>query len=813
MNKLINILIVTCIWCWQACAPKMEQAGREREFDLGWKFLKDSIDGPQEPGYDDADWRTVDLPHDWSMEDLSGQNDSTIIGPFNKSSIGATATGYVIGGTAWYRKHFTLAASDTGKVFILQFDGVYNESDVWVNGHHVGYHAYGYTPFGYDISKWMAPAGADNVIAVRVKNLGKNSRWYSGSGIYRHVTLSVLNPVHIPVWGVAVTTPSISSDKAIVRVAYSVANHSKAKKKLSVRLSLTGPDGIKMASLDRELMVDAGLVANDIGELSVTPYLWSPENPAICEALIEIYEDDRLTDTYRQPFGIREVTITTSEGLKINGKPYLLKGACMHHDNGLLGAAAFDRAEERRVEIMKANGFNAIRTSHNPPSRQFLDACDRLGMLVIDEAFDMWERPKNPQDYSVHFRRHWRQDLEAMVLRDRNHPSVIMWSIGNEINERADTSGVRIAAQLREAVLAIDSTRPVTAAICGFWDHPGRTWEQTEPAFTHLDIGGYNYQWQQYQPDHQKFPQRIMYGSESVPKEAWQNWYQVLNHSWVIGDFVWTGMDYLGETGIGHIYYEGSQDYLLQTFPWVNAWCGDIDICGDKKPQMYFRDVVWDNSVVELAVHKPLAKDKVEKVSYWGWPDEQQSWNWPGHEADTLDVNVYTKAKQVRLELNGKVIGEKTLTDSSLLTARFRVPYIAGNLKAIALDGDKVLGSRELTTTGPAVTIRLTPERTSIKASRNDLAYIKVEAVDQHGRLVTDANLSVTTEVAGAGEWLASGSASPTDIKSFRKKTFILLNGRGLIIARPYNREGKITVKALSDGLQPGECKIIVGRL
>lgn len=410
MNKFVPMFLLGTLLCFQGCSRKVSQEiARDRNFDLGWKFLKDSIDGPQQAAFDDAQWRTVDLPHDWSIEDLSGQNDSTIIGPFDKSSIGATATGYVIGGIAWYRKQFTLSESDTGKVCILQFDGVYNESDVWVNGQHAGYHAYGYTPFWYDITQWLAPAGQANVIAVRVKNIGKNSRWYSGSGIYRHVSLSVLNPVHIPVWGVAITTPEITPEEAKIAVSYTVANKTSLKKELTARLTITSPDGSKMAQSDSKFTFE-GLtsVANTL-QLVVKPVLWSPENPVMCTAIIELLDNDKVLDTYRQTFGIREVSISAADGLKINGKPYLLKGACMHHDNGLLGSATYDRAEERRVEIMKANGFNAIRTSHNPPSRQFLDACDRLGMLVIDEAFDMWERPKNPQDYSRFFKQYWKK--------------------------------------------------------------------------------------------------------------------------------------------------------------------------------------------------------------------------------------------------------------------------------------------------------------------------------------------------------------------------------------------------------------------
>ncbi|NJO68772.1 MAG: hypothetical protein HC830_05365 [Bacteroidetes bacterium] len=341
------------------------------------------------------------------------------------------------------------------------------------------------------------------------------------------------------------------------------------------------------------------------------------------------------------PFGIRSIHFDAANGFMLNGKKVLLKGGCMHHDNGFLGSATIDRAEERRVELMKAYGFNAIRTSHNPPSRQFLDACDRVGVLVIDEAFDMWERPKNPQDYHRFFKEWWQKDISSMVMRDRNHPSIIMWSIGNEINERADSSGLIITRKLADEVHRLDPTRPVTAAICSFWDHKNRPWSATAPAFALLDVGGYNYMWKAYEEDHLLYPDRIMAGTESLPLEAYENWKQVEKNSWVIGDFVWTAMDYMGETGIGNSRLDNDPDNgFSRTWTWFNAYCGDIDLCGFKKPQLYYRDVIWGNSNIEMMVHAPVPEGRKEIVSMWGWPEEWQNWNWNGSEGKLMQVRV-----------------------------------------------------------------------------------------------------------------------------------------------------------------------------
>jgi beta-galactosidase len=456
---------------------------------------------------------------------------------------------------------------------------------------------------------------------------------------------------------------------------------------------------------------------------------------------------------------------------------------------------------------MKDNGFNAIRTSHNPPSKLFLDACDELGMLVLEESFDQWQKPKNPQDYHRFFNDWWERDMEAMVLRDRNHPSVIIWSVGNEIQERADSAGLAIFKMLAEKVRALDpSGRPITQAVCGFWDNPQKKWDDTAPVFAQLDVHGYNYQWQQYESDHAKYPERIMIGTESVPKEAFENWQMVEKYPYVIGDFVWTGMDYLGESGIGHTKFEGDSIGFLPPWPWFNANCGDISILGDKKPQMYFRDVVWRNSPLEILVHAPLPNGKKEIVSFWGWPNEWKSWNWAGHEGEKLLVSVYSRCDQVRLELNGNVIGTKEVSDKTKLTAQFEVPYQPGELTAIGLSGGKELVRQVLKTTGNPYRIKVTAEKDTLSLATDDLAYFNIEIQDENGLLVPDANVPVEFEISG-GKLQAVSNSNPADMHPFQQPKVNTFRGKCQVIIRLEN-EDEIKIFAKSEGLMEGEGKI-----
>lgn len=796
-------LIVSFLFLAAACEGVAGTAAdsdhRARSFDSDWRFLRADASGAEVPGFDDRAWRGLDLPHDWSIEDLPSTNGAPP-SPFDSGmSAGKAATGFVVGGIGWYRKHFMLPAVDAGKNVTVCFDGVYMNSDVWINGQHLGNHPYGYTPFIYDLTPYLKPAGQENVLAVKVQNTGRNSRWYSGSGIYRHVWLAVADPAHIPFYGVHVLTTNISKSAATVSVLTTVKNDRGADATVKLRAWLVGPNGKTTKPQEVEIQVPASKQLEFTQEFSVSkPVLWSLNNPALYRAEVEVVDNGKILDHSGATFGIRTLRFTATNGFELNGEVVKLKGGCMHHDDGPLGSATIDRAEERRVQLMKAYGFNAIRTSHNPPSPQFLDACDRYGILVMDEAFDMWERQKNPDDYHLYFDDWSKRDLEAMVLRDRNHPSVILWSIGNEINERADAPGLAIAEKLVSTIRQLDTTRPVTEAICSFWDHQGRNWTNTAPAFALLDVGGYNYEWRQYVPDHKMYPDRIMVGTESYPRDVFDNWQAVMAHPYVIGDFVWTAWDYMGETGLGNAVVSG--DPAANRLPWFNAYCGDIDLCGFEKPQHYYRKVVWGDAKISLAVHAPIPEGRSERVSGWGYPDERQSWTWPGSEGKPLDVTVYSSCQSVRLELNGKEIATQPV--SGRMVAKFKVPYQPGELRAVGLTNGKPVASASLRTAGEPSKIILTADRSTIRADRNDLSYVTVEVVDSRGTVVPTADIPIHFTVTGAGELAATGSTAPNDASSFHvplRKTF---RGRCLAILRSQGKSGKITLQAEADGLK-----------
>ncbi len=812
MRKFIYpLLFLPLLFALSSCTEKHSFAEREILFNSGWKFTRADVPGAEEHGFDDSAWRTVDLPHDWSIEDLPPKEGVKQTGPFSEESEGGISTGHVVGGRGWYRKHFKTAPSDEGKIIRVLFDGVYMDSDVWINGVHLGNHPYGYTAFSYDLTDHLFPSGENNVLAVRVNNEGQNSRWYSGSGIYRNVTLIRTNPLHAGLWGTFITTPEVSRDKAVVHIETKVVNSGSLQEEFIARVDLLNPAGEIIASTEKRGNVEPGDHVFVYQETDVEfPRLWCTHKPVLYTAVVTIEQEGKVTDQTENTFGIRSIEFSPEKGFLLNGESTLLKGGCMHHDNGPLGAAAFDRAEYRRVEIMKKNGFNAIRTAHNPPSSAFMDACDRLGMLVINEAFDHWQVPKNEMDYHRFFDEWWETDLASMVLRDRNRPSVIIWSIGNEIKERADSNGLAIAGMLRDKVMKMDATRPVTQGVSEFWETPGRPWDDTAPVFAQLDVHGYNYMWQKYESDHEIYPERIMIGTESLPSEALENWQMAEKHPYVVGDFVWTGWDYFGESGIGSHWLDDDDKPFLPPWPWFNANCGDISVLGYKKPQMYFRDVVWRNSPLEMMVHAPVPEGRTLIVSKWGWPDEHKSWNWEGHEGTPLQVSVYTRCQQVRLELNGQVIGIKDVSEDTGLTARFEVPWQPGELVATGMDDGKEVAREVLRTTGPPHGLRIMPERDTVKAAPGELIWFNVEVVDRNGLLVPGAEIPVMFTIEGPAKLQAVGNGNPTGMKSFRQPLVKTYGGRCQLIVRPGKRSGEISVLAKSPGISSGTGKVVI---
>ncbi len=811
-NKVLScfLFFIFLIFPGSCANTVLPEYYRQADFNAGWSYYIGDIEHIRGPGLNDLVWKPVHLPHDWSIEDYEIQ-DSLHQGPFFKDLAGGSDVGYLRNGIAWYRKEFISPKGLGGKRLVLNFDGVQTQMELWINGVKTGEHVYGYTPFKFDITSALKGEGEMNTIAVKTINTGENSRWFAGAGIYRPVSISLLNDVAITPWGVQITTSGHKAASAEISIGIDVENLKHEPAETELRVELIAPDG-ERTRLEPYSMILAGESQSRI-ELSTmieNPSLWGVCHPELYRAIVRLYCNGREADSYESTFGIRTISYNAGEGFMLNGEKILMKGGCMHHDNGLLGAAAFPDAEYRRVKIMKENGFNAIRTSHNPPSASFLDACDKLGMLVIDEAFDHWVKPKRRNDYSNYFGKWYKSDVQAMVYRDRNHPSVVMWSFGNEVQERADPEGIEIGKKLIAAIREVDDTRPITQAVCEFWDNPGREWDYSEGAFEIQDIGGYNYQYKNYEGDHLKYPDRLMYGSETFPLQAWENWEMVKQHPYVIGDFVWTGMDYLGESGIGHIRYisEGdTEEGFHQAWPWYNAWCGDIDIIGNKKPQSYYRDLVWGESKLEIAVVNPVPPGKTARMSNWAWYDELNSWNREGDEGKVVKVKVYSSYPEVRLELNGELIGTKIIGPADRFTAEFEVKYSPGVLKASGTNGEQT-ETISLTTAKEAAKLLLIPEQEMLCVHRNSLVYIQVEARDEDGVLAIQEDTEVVVEVSGAAELMAAGNASPLHEGSFTDGVFKLFRGKGLIIIRSAGSPGEISVRAKSENLLIDELRL-----
>ncbi|MEI6949275.1 glycoside hydrolase family 2 TIM barrel-domain containing protein [Paraflavisolibacter sp. H34] len=786
-------------------------ASRYTLFDNDWRFFRGGATGAEHIAFPDSSWRQVNLPHDWSIEDIPGT-----ASPFSIGAISQVNGGFTVGGTGWYRKTFTVPAAQKGKRLFLQFDGIYMNADVYLNGKKLGSHPYGYTSFWFDITdrlKW----NEKNVVSVRIRNEGENSRWYSGSGIYRHVWLASAEPVHVAPWGTSITTPDVTAAAARVTARTKVTNTKGGKVPVTLVTRLLNNKGIEAARFESKQTLDSGATYEFSQDLQVkAPQLWSPETPVLYTAVSEVLVAGQPADRLETPFGIRSISFDATNGFRLNGKTVKLKGGCVHHDNGPLGAKAYDRAEERRVELLKAAGYNAIRSSHNPPSPAFLDACDRLGMLVIDEAFDSWKGAKNPQDYHLYFEDWWQRDVESMIFRDRNHPSVIMWSTGNEIPNRDKPEVVAVSKMLTDYVHKLDPTRPVTCGVNGVGP-------DKDPFFATLDVGGYNYAPQMYKVDHERVPNRVVYGSESFPKKALEYWKGVEENSWVIGDFVWTAFDYIGEASIGWLGYPQRQYF----FPWNLAYCGDIDICGWKRPQSFYRDAIWKPNQLSLFV-KPL-KPSFDTLSFkepwseWEFPDLVSSWNWKplagqgtasGSAAATafnvlpaVPVVVYSSCEQVELFLNGKSLGKKATNRSNEYIAEWQVPFREGQLKAVGYNGKKQVNVAELKTAGAPAALKLTADRSTIKADGQDLSYVTVELVDDKGVRHPTAENLVQFEVEG-GTIVGVGNANPRSTESFQLPQRKAWQGRALVIVQSKPNAGPIVLKAKAEGLKDASLAI-----
>ncbi|MBS1709493.1 MAG: DUF4982 domain-containing protein [Armatimonadetes bacterium] len=717
-----------------------------------------------------------------------------VVGPFDTHAKDGQATGYTVGGFGWYRKTFRAPAAWLGRRVEVRFDGVYMRSKVWLNGRLLAEHPYGYTPFNVVLDGLKT--NEDNTLQVEVDSTASNSRWYTGSGIYRQVRLVVTEPLHLKTWGSRVDTVDLSSDDATMLVRTTVANDMSVPSEAKLVRRILAPNGLVVWTSEAGLTVPAKSEHTEKASFRLSaPLLWTPDSPNLYRLVSQLKYGDKTIDEATTTFGVRTVAVTAATGLLLNGNPVDLHGGCVHHDNGPLGAVSVPRAEERRVQIMKSCGYNAIRTSHNPPSAALLDACDKLGMLVLEEAFDNWHRQKG-SNYNLYFDKWWQRDLDAMIGRDANRPSVIMWSVGNEIPEQADEDGAKTAKMLGDYFKDQDPYRPVTMAAFPMGDG----WRALEKTYSSLDVQGLNYMAEQFDAIHAEHPDRILMTTESQSMNMFHGLMQVRDHKYVIGDFIWTAWDYLGEIGVGRVIRPGEASGFFGTFPYIATGSGEIDLVGRRKPQTYYRQILFGGKDIVAAFVEP-AEAKYQ-VSGWGWYDDHESWTWPGLGGKPMNVRVYSSFPSVKLLLNGMEVGTAKTGREEKYMARFTVPYQPGKLEAVGLDSAGTEAKRwTLESSGAPARLDIAVDRSTLSADGHDLSYVSVTVVDSQGRRVPYAENTVTFDVSGPVSLAGVGNGSPTDANSYQSKTHVAWQGRVTGILRTGSKAGKVTVKATAKGL------------
>lgn len=774
---------------------------KRTSFNEGWQFRR-KVNSFAELGGAGAPYTDVVLPYDALIHE-------------RRDPHGEGAVAFFPAGAYQYRKTFLAPADLDGKRVVLQFEGVYRDATVHINGAFAGQRPYGYSGFTIDAEKFLRP-GEANLIEVESRH-GEDSRWYTGAGIYRDVWLHVGSQVHLPVHGLRVSAVDIDAEGAVIEVDVTVGSISNRREMVDVVVALHDADGAPVATGTVPVTVEAQGTSRSRQRLYVpAPKLWSAEHPDLYSASVELRTAASVIDDASAVFGIRKLQVDSVHGLRVNGEAVKLRGACVHHDNGILGAATFADAEERRVRLLKEAGFNAIRSAHNPMSVAMLEACDRLGVYVMDETFDMWTSNKMPQDYSLHFAEWWERDVESLVGKDFNHPSVIIYSIGNEIPEIGSQAGGLVGRALAEKIRQLDPTRFVTNAVNGmlavmddlkelaergtesddagginaFMASLGESMnqigasplvtERTAESFGLLDIAGMNYLDARYELDKELFPNRVIVGTETFPTRIDHNWALVTGNAHVIGDFTWTGFDYLGEVGIGRALYldEGEAPSLTAPYPWIAAWCGDLDLIGGRRPASFYREIVFGlRKAPYIAVCRPETVGKHFYAWPWSWSDSIGSWTWTGH-GGLLTVEVYSDAEEVELALNGHVIGTGPAGRANRYKAEFAVTYQPGELTATAIRNGQHAESFTLTSASKAHHLALTAESGDL----GQLVFVEVAVVDQDGRRTSSEDQVIGVQVQGDGELAAVGSGDPAPGYSYDGASGRTFDGVALVI-------------------------------
>lgn len=796
MPRLL-VLLFLLLSASTASLGAQPQARVTADFNKDWKFYLGDEASAKDAAFNDATWRKLTLPHDWSIE-----------GRFDEKNPAKPEGGGLPTGIGWYRKTFTLPANTERNVYI-EFDGVYQHSEVWLNGHSLGQRPNGYISFRYELTRYLQPAGKPNVLAVRVDNSAQpNSRWYSGSGIYRNVRLVTTHQVAVDEWGTFVTTPQVSPAAATVAVQTQLRNATGAAKTVTLQTVVFDTNGQEVAGQVQTGVKLAGASTTISQKLTLkNPQLWSIAKPYLYRVKTTILTGKTVEDEYETPLGVRTVQFDQA-GFSLNGQPLRIFGVCQHHDLGALGAAVNVRAMERQLEILKTMGCNAIRTSHNPPAPELLDLCDKMGFLVLDEAFDMWVKKKNSQDYHLDFKEWHQRDLEDHIRRDRNHPSVFMWSIGNEIREQFDSTGVRLTKELTATVKRLDPTRPVTSALTE--QEPAKNFISQADV---LDVLSFNYKHADYPELPKRFPgqkflateiaaafetrghydlpsdsmriwpkdgkTKLTTGNADFTASSYDNvapywgatheaaWRAVKNSPFIAGAFVWSGFDYLGEP-------------LPYPWPARSSYFGVIDLAGFPKDAFYLYQSEWTT--------KPV----LHLLPHWNWK--------PGQ---TVDVwAYYNQADEVELFLNGKSLGTKK-KGKDYLHVMWRVPYTPGTLQAISRRDGKTVLTSTIKTAGPAAKIELTADHSKLRADGKDLSFITVRVLDAAGNLVPDAANLVKFSVSGPGFVAGVDNGYQASLEPFKASERKAYNGMALAIIQTTEKAGQITLQATAEGLAP----------
>lgn len=772
----------------------------------------------------------VAIPHD-ALRDL----------PRSPENDGGVHSGYIPGGVFVYERSFDVPANWADRTVQIEFEGVYRDAVVYLNGDFAAHEPNGYAAFTVAADPYLR-FGETNTITVEAR-AHRDSRWYTGAGIYRPVHLVVADPVNLTLSGTTVTTPDIDAERAIVEIATRVENATRHTQTLRLRWDITDPAGDVVATGSSPVTVLPGADVVARVRLAVDgPELWSPDSAALYDVRMTLTDGDEVVDEDAARFGIRRLQLDPRHGLRINGVPTDLRGACVHHDNGPLGAITHADAEDRKVRLLKQAGFNAIRSAHNPASRDLLAACDRHGVLVMDELSDVWTRAKTGFDASVGFDTTWQRDVAALVAKDRNHPSVILYSIGNEILELATPHGATWSRRLAEEFRRLDGTRFVTNGINGVIANMDRMGEilgelaetdpntmmaglgaqmaaanaselvtrSTEESAAVLDVVGFNYGDSRYTLDGELFPHRVVVGSETFPDRIASLWADVRRFPHVIGDFTWTGFDYIGEAGIGRVDYTDEPGYVptgtAGPFPYLLAQCGDIDITGHRTPTSHYREIAFGlRTEPAIAVHRPENHGRPAEKTPWSWDDVVASWTWGVAPGAPVTVDVYADADEVELLRDGRSLGTRPVGDPRPLIARFETEYHPGELVAVARRGGAETGRATLRTAGE-VTLHAGAESPVVDAA-GGLAYVPIALTDATGTVVCDRDIEVTVSISGPGELAGLGSGRARTLESFVGPGRGTHDGRLLAIVRA-TASGTITLTATASGYAPAAAEV-----